>query len=234
MGGLILSRPSAILFDLDGTLVDSVGDIADAVNTMLAQVGSTSRTDDVIRQFVGNGARMLVDRAITGTLAGGAPAAQVDDALEIFRGMYGECCTRRTTLMPYAIETMRALAAHGVIMSVITNKPQAPSKQILDHFGLSSMIASIIGGDTLAVRKPNALTVHEALRRADLSVNATAWLIGDSQTDVLTARAAKIAAIVVRGGYNHGAPIESIDPPPDAIVSDLREVLVMYRAARAA
>lgn len=232
MGGLIFSRPAAILFDLDGTLVDSVGDLADATNAMLAQIGLPSYKDDVIRLFVGNGTRMLVDRAIVGTIEGGAPIGQVDRALEIFRDIYRECCTQRTVLMPHAIETLQALAALGVLLCVVTNKPQAPSRQILDHFGLSSIIASIVGGDTLAQRKPHPSTAHEALRSAGLGLETHAWFVGDSQTDLRTARAAKMPAIIVRGGYNHGEPIESMTPPPDAIVNDLREILLMYRATR--
>ncbi len=227
-----LQRPIAILFDLDGTLVDSVGDIADAANKMLAQLGLPSCPDADIRHFVGNGVRLLVDRAITRDIAGGAPEEQINVATEIFREIYSRGCVARTALMPHARETLQSLAAEGVILSVVTNKPENPTRQILDHFKLSAMISSIIGGDTLAVRKPDPAVVHESFRRAGLNQSSHAWFVGDSHTDVLAAKSAGIPSIIVRGGYNHGEPVEELDPPPDAIVDHLAEVLTMYRAAK--
>ena len=227
-----LQRPLAILFDLDGTLVDSVGDIADAANEMLAQIGLPSCPDADIRHFVGNGVRLLVDRAIMRNIAGGASDEQINAAMEIFKGIYSRSCVARTTLMPHARKTLESLAAEGVILSVVTNKPENPTRQILDHFKLSSIIASIIGGDTLAVRKPDPAVVRESFLRAGLDHSSHAWFVGDSHTDVLTAKSAGMPSIIVRGGYNHGEPLEELDPPPDAIVDHLGEVLAMYRAAR--
>ncbi|MDA0213846.1 MAG: HAD hydrolase-like protein [Planctomycetota bacterium] len=227
-----LHKPAAILFDLDGTLVDSVGDIADAANEMLARLGLPTCPDVDIRHYVGNGVRLLVDRAIMRDIAGGAPNEQINVAIEIFREVYSRGCVARTTLMPHARETLQSLAAEGVILSVVTNKPENPTRQILDHFKLSELISSIIGGDTLAVRKPDPAVVRESFLRAGLDQSANAWLVGDSHTDVMTAKSAGIQSIVVRGGYNHGKPVEELDPPPDAIVGHLGEVLAMYRAAR--
>ena len=228
-----LHKPLAILFDLDGTLVDSVGDIADAANEMLARLELPSCPDAEIRHYVGNGVRLLVDRAIMRDIAGGAPDEQINAAIEIFREIYSRGCVARTSLMPHAHETLQSLAAEGVILSVVTNKPENPTRQILDHFKLSSMIASIIGGDTLAVRKPDPAVVRESFLRAGLDQSANAWFVGDSHTDVLTAKSAGIPSIIVRGGYNHGEPLEEMDPPPDAIIDHLAEVLAMYRAATA-
>jgi len=225
-----LQRPITILFDLDGTLVDSVGDIADAANEMLAQIGLPSCPDADIRNFVGNGVRLLVDRAMMRNIAGGAPDEQINAAMEIFKVIYSRSCVARTTLMPRARETLESLAAEGVILSVITNKPENPTRQILDHFKLSSLIASIIGGDTLAVRKPDPTVVRESFLRAMLDQSSPAWFVGDSHTDVLTAKSAGMPSIIVRGGYNHGEPLEELDPPPDVIVDHLGEVLAMYRA----
>lgn len=224
-------KPTVILFDLDGTLVDSVGDIADAANEMLARLSLPTCSDVDIRHYVGNGVRLLVDRAMMGDIAGGAPDKQINIAIEIFKGIYSRGCVARTTLMPHARETLQSLAAEGVILSVVTNKPENPTRQILDHFKLSPMISSIIGGDTLEVRKPDPAVVRESFLRAGLDQSANAWLVGDSHTDVMTAKSAGIQSIVVRGGYNHGEPVEELDPPPDAIVDDLGEVLTMYRVA---
>ncbi len=227
-----LQSPTAILFDLDGTLVDSVGDIAYAANEMLSQLGMPHCPDADIRHYVGNGVRLLVDRALVRDIAGGASDKQIDAAIEIFRGIYSRSCVARTTLMPHARKTLESLAAEGVILSVVTNKPEGPTRQILDHFQLSPIIASIVGGDTLAVRKPDPAVVRESLLRAGLDHTAGAWFVGDSHTDVLTAKSAGMPSIIVRGGYNHGAPLEEMDPPPGVIIDHLAEVFAMYRAAR--
>ncbi|MSR41977.1 MAG: HAD family hydrolase [Phycisphaerales bacterium] len=217
--------PEFILFDLDGTMIDSVGDLADAANEVLASMDCGARTDAEIRMFVGNGVRSLLDRCLSGSMEGGASAAVIELAVQRFRPLYLARCTNRTTLLPHVRETLEALRHRSIRVAVLTNKPEAPTRRILTHFACSELLDGVVGGDTLDVRKPDPRVVQEAFRRCGVAADCNAWLVGDSSTDALTAARANITSIIVRGGYNHGQPVEEIEPTPDAIIPDIRALL---------
>ena len=230
-----LPRPAALLFDLDGTLVDSVEDIHVAVNALLAELGLATRTRDEVATWVGNGARMLVERAIAGRFDGfrgldDAPArhAFADRAMPRFRAIYESVCVDHTKPLAGATASLEAARAAGIAVAIVTNKPLAPTERIVDALGWRAFVGAVIGGDSLPVRKPDPAPLHEALKRLEAlrrlgAVHAAtdAWMIGDSANDVGAARAARMPCVVVRGGYNHGHPVESLDPAPDAIIDSL-------------
>jgi phosphoglycolate phosphatase len=224
------------LFDLDGTLVDSVQDIFVAVNTLLAELGMTTRSRDEVAMWVGNGARMLVERAMAGRFDGftGMPDAverhrAADAAMPRFRAIYQEICIDHTLPLVGAHESLALVHGLGLGVGIVTNKPLAPTERIVDALGWRPFVSVVIGGDTLTVRKPDAAPLLEAMRRLDAR---TAWMVGDSANDVGAARNAGIPSIVVRGGYNHGRPVESLDPAPDVILDSLDEFTSMLRHAR--
>jgi phosphoglycolate phosphatase len=228
--------PEAVLFDLDGTLVDSVEDILVAVNRLLAELGMPTRSRDEVTMWVGNGARMLVERAMAGRFEGFAGLAdatarhaQADAAMPRFRAIYQDICVDHTLPLVGAHESLSYAQACGLGVAIVTNKPLAPTERIVDALGWRPFVSVVIGGDSLPVRKPDPAPLHEAMRRLGA---ATAWMVGDSANDVGAARNAGIPSIVVRGGYNHGHSVESLDPAPDVILDSLADFTRLLRHAQ--
>lgn len=219
--------PEAVLFDLDGTLIDSVEDIHAAVRALLAELGLPQCSRAQVATWVGNGARMLVERAMAGRFEGFAGLADArerhaaaDAAMPRFRAIYQEVCVDHTMPLAGARDSLAAVQRLGLGVAIVTNKPVAPTERIVDALGWRPFVSVVIGGDTLPSRKPDPAPLTEALRRLDAR---HAWMVGDSANDVGAARAASMPSIVVRGGYNHGRPVEDLDPAPDVIVDTLAE-----------
>jgi phosphoglycolate phosphatase len=230
-----LIAPDAVLFDLDGTLVDSVEDIFVAVNALLDELGMQRRSRDEVTMWVGNGARMLVERAMAGRFEGFAGLADApeghraaDAAIPRFRAIYQEICVDHTLPLVGAHESLALVQSLGIGVAIVTNKPLAPTERIVDALGWRPYVSAVIGGDSLPVRKPDPAPLHEAMRRLDAR---TAWMVGDSANDVGAARNAGIPSIVVRGGYNHGNPVETLDPAPDVILDTLSDFAPLLRRA---
>lgn len=220
--------PDALLFDLDGTLVDSVEDIHVAANELLGELGLPRRDRTEVATWVGNGARMLVERAMAGRFEGfaGLPDARAlhaaaDAAMPRFRAIYERVCIDHTKPLAGASEVLADARGLGLRVAIVTNKPLAPTERIVDALGWRGYVGAVIGGDTLAVRKPDPAPLHEALRRLG---GRHGWMVGDSANDVGAARAAGMPSVVVRGGYNHGRPVEELDPAPQAIIDTLVEL----------
>lgn len=218
-------EPQAVLFDLDGTLVDSVEDIFVAVNALLRELGRAECTRAEVATWVGNGARMLVERAMAGRFEGFAGLADArvrhadaDAAMPRFRAIYERICVDHTAPLAGARDSLASAHARGLGVAIVTNKPLAPTERIVDALGWRPFVSVVIGGDTLPVRKPDPAPIHEALRRLGARHG---WMVGDSANDVGAARAAGMPSLVVRGGYNHGRPVESRDPAPEVILDSL-------------
>ena len=201
-----------VLFDLDGTLVDTAPEIADAVNDTLRRRGLPAADDDTVRAWIGDGARALLGKALR---AAGVPegrlAAEVEAAWPGFSLDYGERCGTRGACFPGVIEALTALQAAGVRLAVITNKESAFAHRVIARRGLSPFFELIVAGDTLARRKPHADGVHHALAALQGRAART-LLVGDSATDVRTARAAGITVWTVPFGYHHGG-LQGEDTP---------------------
>lgn len=175
-----------VVFDLDGTLVDSRADLVDAMNHVLRALGRAELAPVLLSSFVGEGARRLVERAM-----GDAPPALVDDALARFVEWYGAHLLDRTAPYPGVVDVLAALASRGVVLSVLSNKPEAMSRAIMAGLGLDRLFLAIVGGDSLASRKPDPAGV-EWLRAAGGTRRAELLLVGDSGVDVRTGRAAGV------------------------------------------
>jgi phosphoglycolate phosphatase len=175
-----------VCFDLDGTLVDSRADLAAATNHILGDMGRPPLPDEVLWSFVGDGARRLIERAL-----GDAPPALVDDALARFMARYGAHLLDRTVPYPGVVEVLEALAARDIVLSVLTNKPEAMSRAILAGLGLAPLFLAVLGGDSLPTRKPDPAGVEWLLAAGGTRRDAL-LLVGDSGVDVRTARAAAV------------------------------------------
>jgi len=200
-------RIETLVLDLDGTLIDSVPDLGDAVNAVLLGEGLAPVGAQELRRFVGEGAQRMVEQAVD--YRGGAiDRGAIERHMKVFRDAYRQCCTRKTQLYTGVAETLRQLAGDGYRLALCTNKPTEPSLAILKACRIDSLFAATICGDTFAVRKPDPLCVTEAIARSGGRIDAAA-MIGDSRHDVKAAHAARIPAIVVSYGYSD-VPVESL------------------------
>jgi phosphoglycolate phosphatase len=206
MTGLPLS-PKAILFDLDGTLVDSAPDITAATNELLATRGLPALSLTQVRAMIGNGVKRLVERAFA---ASGAPlsALALDEANRAMTPIYRRHLTGMTTLMPGVREALAHFHLAGIPMGVVTNKPQLAARQVLLHFGLTDVLRAIVGGDAVSHPKPAPDGLLLALDRLH-AAPGEALMVGDSITDVEAARAAGMAVALICGGYTQ-VPVEQL------------------------
>lgn len=226
-----LAAARALIFDLDGTLVDSAADLADAVNEALADRSLPQWPVGTIRCWIGEGAERLMARALAAGNGGREPTAEATSAaLADFRRIYAARCTRRTTLYPGAVEVLDAARAAGLPLAILTNKPAGQTETILRHFGLAERVATWLGGDSSFGRKPDPAPLVEIARRLGVAAAdpVTVWMIGDSITDIRVAKAAGATAIVVRGGYDDAEPIDRCDPRPDRILASLNELPALF------
>ena len=184
-----------VIFDLDGTLIDSRRDLAESTNEMLASYDAAPLPMDDVAAMVGEGAKVLVERALSAAgLDPGAP-----DALDRFRAIYDRRLFEHTR--PYAgiVDVVRG-AATGAALAVLSNKPEAPSRRLLDAFDLSSSFRWVVGGDGPFPRKPDPAAVAFLMAEARAPAEWT-LLVGDSTIDVLTARRAGVRMCVARYGF---------------------------------
>lgn len=195
-------RLEAVLLDLDGTLVDSAEDLRDALNEILAGEGLRPVTGEEVRAMIGDGVLKLVERGLART--GGDPAGAAALA-PAFLGAYEPRASRKTTLYPGVLDTLRALRTAGLRLAVVTNKPEAATRQILDALGLAGLIEAVVGGDTLPERKPHPAPVTAALRALAAAPEA-AVMVGDNHHDVEAGHGAGLKAVLVGYGYAHGDP----------------------------
>ncbi|WP_374650117.1 phosphoglycolate phosphatase [Dongia sp.] len=193
-----------LVFDLDGTLIDSAPDIADAVNVLLGELNRPPLALDAVKPMIGDGAPVLLARALK------ASAIELDAAelMPRFKVHYEAASTNRTALYPKVRETLEAFRREGRHLALCTNKPSAATMMVLDHFDLSPLFHAVIGGDSMKERKPAKEPLLAAIARAggDAARAAEiAVMIGDSHTDLATAKAGDVPAVIIHSGYGRPA-----------------------------
>lgn len=192
--------PPLIVFDLDGTLIDSAADLATAVNAMLADLGCEPLAVPEVRRMIGDGVGMLVARALA---ARQCAAADPTRAAQIFMRHYESNATELTSAFPGADQALRALRSAGIPLAVCTNKPARITADILSSLGLAQYFARVIGGDSLPYRKPDP-RVLLALLEAFAAGPKDSLLVGDSEVDAATARDAGVPFVLMKHGYRRG------------------------------
>lgn len=197
-----------LLFDLDGTLVDSAPDLARAVNVTLADLQRPAFDEALIRSWVGNGAQVLIERALSGsvTISATLDRTLAAQALSLFLAHYTQGLCIHSQLYAGVQATLLQLKSQGYRLAIVTNKPQAFVQPILDGLGLGTLFELIVGGDTLAKRKPDPLPLHYACQQLGASPQHCI-MIGDSKNDILAAKAAQMRCIGLTYGYNYGEDI---------------------------
>ena len=186
----------ALIFDLDGTLIDSKLDLIHSVNAMLVEMGRERLSAEVISGYIGHGASVLVSRA----LGAGAPEQECAHALQFFLKYYEEHKLDNTCGYPGVAETLADLSRRELPMAVLTNKPVRISVRILEALGLAKYFGSIYGGNSFETKKPDPLGANTILREMSLAAHEAA-IVGDSEVDVQTARNVGTAAIAVNFGF---------------------------------
>ena len=212
----------AILFDLDGTLIDSSADLACAANGMLSRLNLPSVTDGEVEGWIGHGVTQLVHRCLTRSFDQAAEPVLAETGLAFFREAYLETGFTSTRLLPGARELLQALRLAGYRIGLVTNKDHIPTAAVLKALQLDQAFDLVVCGDTLEVRKPDPAPLRHALASLGAS---RGWMVGDSETDARSSLAAGLPFMVVKGGY--GLPIErhQLSGPPALILESLSELL---------
>ena len=219
-------KPSAIVWDLDGTLVDSAPDLACALNTILDKRGFFTLSINEVRAMIGNGVPKLVERGFNSVGIRPEPA-QLDELIAMFVKEYKTCATDNTRPYPGVVEALQEIHSMNIPMGVCTNKPEAFTRQILDGLSLSGYFSHVVGGDSTSARKPDPEPVLSCLRGL-VSEPASSLMIGDSVHDVHAARAAGVTIGVVPWGYR-SVPVEEL--AADFVLHDLAALPGMIREA---
>jgi phosphoglycolate phosphatase len=202
------TRPlQAAIVDLDGTLIDTLGDFVVALNTTLATLGLGAVDRAFVERTVGKGSEHLLRRTLAQV---GADAALFERAFELYQHGYAQINGQHAAVYPGAAQGLARLAAQGLPLACLTNKPTAFAVPLLRQKGLHQYFAAVFGGDAFARRKPDPLPLLETCKALG-SAPARTLMIGDSSNDALAARAAGCPVVLVSYGYNHGEPVRSVD-----------------------
>ncbi len=220
-----LQRPSLVLIDLDGTLVDSVPDLCEAANLMLAQLGARPLPEQQVKAYVGNGIERLIHRCLTGQLEGIAEATTYTQARDQFFKHYEAQNGLNSLLYPGVVEGINQLQNLGIALACITNKSARFSAPLLKHFDLLRHFEILVSGDTLKYQKPSPQPLLHAALELGHGVSQT-LMVGDSIHDINAARAAKMPVVAVSYGYNHGQDIREANP--DAVIEQLDQLTGLF------
>lgn len=219
----------AVAFDLDGTLVETLPDLHESANRMLADLGLASASEKTVRAYIGDGVDRLVKRLLTSSMDGEPDARVFGEAADNFRAHYARILTRASHPFPGAIDLLDLLRGRGFRLACVTNKPSRFTEPLLRELGMSSRLDLILSGDSLAAKKPDPLPlVHAAsvfgVRPGQL------LMVGDSQVDAAAARAAGCPIFCVPFGYRGSLAVQDLDC--DAIVQALADVSELIRIPR--
>ncbi len=218
------------LFELDGTLVDSAPDIADAVDIALVACGRAPLGEAVVRGLIGNGAVRLIHRALTGSQDGEAEADLHALAYQHFVDAYQPRVFSRTRLFPGVEDVLGRLAAAGWVLGCVTNKPARFTTPLLAAAGIAERFAITVAGDSLPTKKPDATPILHAAAEVGVALSEVV-MVGDSVTDLRAAQNAGVRAVCVSFGYHAGVDLKA--EGADALLDDMRDLLPLLGVARA-
>lgn len=214
-----------LIFDFDGTLIDSVPDLADATNTMLTTLGKPTYSLDTIKEWVGNGSRLLVERALVGQTQvpdGALTPSEADHAEQIFLEAYNNIETSKTVAYPDVDKGLHQLKQAGYTLALVTNKPIRFVPKILESFDWTPLFSSVLGGDSLPVKKPDPTPLLHTCQTLGFTP-MQAVMIGDSVNDMLAGKSAGMDTLALSYGYNYGQDIR--DSRPSAAFDNFADLL---------
>ena len=214
-------QPKLIMIDVDGTLVDSVPDLAYCIDEMMQKLGMQKWGETKVRHWVGNGIPKLVERALTGELEGRSIKEVFDIAYPIFLDLYEDNKAQRSYLYDGVREGLDYLKSQGYQLGCVTNKSEQFTHLLLKVLGIFNDFKIIISGDTLAKRKPDPMPLLYCAEHFNLKPEEC-LMLGDSVSDVKAARAAGFDIICMSYGYNHGNDIA--DENPDLVIDSMSQL----------
>lgn len=219
--GSLKTRPELILIDLDGTLVDSVPDLALCVDKMMLAIGMPERGEAAVRNWIGNGVERLVRRALVNSYDGEPDDELFEKAHPIFMELYKENVCVESRPYPGVIEGLDYMQQQGFKLGCVTNKAAPFTEPLLEKLGLMKYFGIVVSGDTLAVKKPHPAPLLHAADFFGIKPE-NSLMVGDSIHDAAAGRAAGFAVLCVTYGYNHGNDIR--EAKPDAVVDSLAQI----------
>jgi phosphoglycolate phosphatase len=218
-----------VMFDLDGTLIDTAPEIADAVNDTLAQFGLPLVSQQQVRDWIGHGTRTLLIAALASVQGRTVQEIGADPDLPriagIFDGHYQNRCGSSSQPYPHVVEVLDSLRAHGVHLAVVTNKEGRYTDTVLRAHQFDKRFDLVISGDTLATKKPDPAGIAHCLAHCAVTAEH-ALFVGDSSIDAATARNAGVPVWLLPYGYNMGQAIEACGP--DRVIPDMRALLALF------
>lgn len=214
-------NPKLIMIDVDGTLVDSVPDLAYCVDETMKAMGRDTWGEAKVRHWVGNGVPKLVERSLTGELEGTVDQVAFDEAYPIFLELYAENTSGRSCLYDGVREGIDYLKSQGYTVGCVTNKAEQFTHPLLKDLGVFDEFEIVISGDTLEKKKPDPLPLLHAAKHFGVEPSE-ALMLGDSISDVKASRAAGFDIICMSYGYNHGDDIR--DANPDLVIDSMAEL----------
>jgi phosphoglycolate phosphatase len=200
----------ACMLDLDGTLVDTLGDFVAVLGRVLSELGLPGVTRDFIEHTIGRGSEHLVRTTLAhvGADVGTRPEL-FERAWPLYQQVYAELNGQHAAIYPGVVEGLEALRARGIALAVLTNKPGAPARELLKRKGLDGYFQHVFGGDDFARKKPDPLPLLKTCEALGTPPSAT-WMVGDSRNDAEAAHAAGCPLVLVTYGYNHGEDIRAV------------------------
>ncbi|MBH0063595.1 MULTISPECIES: phosphoglycolate phosphatase [unclassified Psychrobacter] len=203
-----------LIFDFDGTLIDSVPDLADATHAMLTTLGKETYPIETIRNWIGNGSRLLVERALVGkveVLENELTVEEADHAEQIFFEAYKNLSGSKTVAYPDVDSGLKKLKDAGYTLALVTNKPIRFVPKILQSFGWQDLFSEVLGGDSLSTKKPDPAPLLHVCEALNISPEQ-AVMIGDSRNDILAGQNANMDTLGLSYGYNYGQDIRELNP----------------------
>jgi phosphoglycolate phosphatase len=191
----------ALIFDLDGTLVDTAPDLMAATNHVLNLAGRPNISEEQLRQFVGQGAMNLIKRGLAAT-GGMLDEAEIKRLHDKFLAFYGDNLAVHSQVFPGVVKFLEEAKIRGLKLGVCTNKVEGLSNKLLNGIGLAKYFSAVVGGDTLPIMKPDVAPYNEVARRLGVAPQRT-LMFGDSETDIRTAQNVGVPVIAVSFGYTH-------------------------------
>ncbi len=214
-------NPKLIMIDVDGTLVDSVPDLAYCVDETMKAMGRNTWGEAKVRHWVGNGVPKLVERSLTGELEGVVDQSEYDKAYPIFLDLYAENTSGRSCLYEGVREGLDYMKSRGYTLGCVTNKAEQFTHPLLKDLGIFDEFEIVISGDTLEKKKPDPLPLLHGAKFFGVDPK-DAMMLGDSISDVKASRAAEFDIICMSYGYNHGNDIR--DANPDLVIDSMAEL----------
>jgi phosphoglycolate phosphatase len=213
-----------IVFDLDGTLLDSVPDLAIAADKAAQALGYPAVSEAQVRDYVGNGADVLIGRSLSQSLTVSNELSEETkrEARALFDTYYKETHHQLSSLYPNVVTTLAALHQAGIPMAIVTNKPSVFVPEILEQHNIKHYFVDVLGGDAFEQKKPNPVALNHLMDKHQIKPEQM-LMVGDSKNDILAARNAGCHSLGLTYGYNHGEPIANASP--DHVADDVNVIL---------